>query len=148
MKTTRLLRALLASLLCLPGTLALAQPGPPPGPEGNLGTVDGREIYERLCQGCHMPGGAGARGAAAYPSFVDNPALASSRYMAVTILAGRGNMPAFDLYAQEPDFFEPAFLTDEQVANVVNYIRTSFGNQYDDPISAEDVRALRPHPGE
>ncbi|MBB2974231.1 mono/diheme cytochrome c family protein [Mesorhizobium sp. RMAD-H1] len=34
-------------------------------------------------------------------------------------------------------------LTDEQVAAVVNYIRTQFGNNYKDAAAAEDVKDAR-----
>ena len=30
-------------------------------------------------------------------------------------------------------------MRDHQVAAVVNYIRTNFGNDYNDPVTAEDV---------
>jgi len=30
-------------------------------------TLDGPGIYSHVCQGCHMPGGAGAAGAGHYP---------------------------------------------------------------------------------
>ena len=35
-------------------------------------------------------------------------------------------------------------LSDAQVAAVVNYIRTHFGNQYQDAVSADDVKRVRP----
>src|SRR5277367_1178484 len=60
-----------------------------------LNTTDGRQIYEHVCQGCHMPDAGGAVGAGHYPSLANNPALASRQYMALRILMGRRNMPAF-----------------------------------------------------
>jgi len=39
------------------------------------------------------------------------------------------------------------FLTDLQVANVINHIRTNFGNDYRDPITAAEVKALHPTKG-
>jgi len=42
----------------------------------------------------------------------------------------------------------PAFigskLSDQQIADVVNYIRTHFGNNYTDRVTATDVKAARP----
>ena len=35
-------------------------------------------------------------------------------------------------------------MTDDQVAAVVNYLRTHFGNSYTDPVTAEDVKVVRP----
>lgn len=110
-------------------------------PEGMLGTTSGEAVYTRICQGCHMPDGKGAVGAGAYPAFAGNPKLASSRYMALTILQGRGNMPSFQ--HQPGEFGFGAWLTDVQIANVINHVRTHFGNHYADPISAEEVKSLR-----
>lgn len=122
-----------------------AEPAATPEPDvGMLGDVTGAQIYAQLCQGCHMPEGRGATGAASYPSFAGNPRLASSHYMAVTILQGRGNMPAFAKPVHHEHFFPPTWLTDAQVADVINHIRTNFGNHHTDPITADEVRALHP----
>jgi mono/diheme cytochrome c family protein len=115
-------------------------------PAGMLGTTSGEAVYQQICQGCHMSEGRGAQGAGSYPAFAGNPAVASANYMAVTILNGRRNMPAFARPQRNDNFFGPTWLSDEQIANVINYIRTGFGNDYRDPISAADVRALRPQP--
>ena len=111
---------------------------------GMLGTNDGKQIYQQICQGCHMSEGRGAEGAGHYPAFANNPNLASSPYMVVTILNGRRNMPAFRQPSGNENFFPPVYLTDLQVAAVVNYIRSSFGNHYSDAISADDVAKLKP----
>jgi mono/diheme cytochrome c family protein len=34
-------------------------------------------------------------------------------------------------------------MTDDQVAAVVNYVRTHFGNNYSDAVNAGDVKAVR-----
>ena len=36
----------------------------------------------------------------------------------------------------------PATLTEEQIASVVNYVRSHFGNHYTDLITAAEIRAL------
>jgi mono/diheme cytochrome c family protein len=62
--------------------------------------------------------------------------------MALTILMGRRNMPAFGV-KHAPAFLGPSVtLTDEQIAAVINYVRTNFGNHYNDPITAAEVTAL------
>ena len=116
--------------------------------DASLKTTDGAQIYAQICQGCHMPRGQGAIGAGHYPAFAHNPTMSSASYMALTILGGRRNMPSF-AYKNPGDgelesFIEPVWLTDAQVASVINYIRTHFGNDYKDTVTAEEVRALRP----
>jgi mono/diheme cytochrome c family protein len=107
-------------------------------------TTDGRQIYEHVCQGCHMRDAAGAVGAAHYPALAKNPALASRRYMALTILIGRRNMPAFGAGHAIGFGGPPAVLSEAQIAAVINYVRSHFGNHYKDPITAAEVKALDP----
>lgn len=107
-----------------------------------LATTDGRQIYERICQGCHMPDARGAAGAGNYPALARDPALASRKFMTLTVLNGRRNMPAFSTKHAIGFFFAPITLTDAQVAAVVNYVRTHFGNRYEDLTTAAEVRAL------
>jgi mono/diheme cytochrome c family protein len=105
-------------------------------------TTDGRQIYERICQGCHMADGKGAVGAGRFPALSKDLALSSRQYMALTILAGRRNMPAFG--EKHAIGFEgpPASLSDAQIAAVINYVRTHFDNHYTDRITAAEVTAL------
>jgi mono/diheme cytochrome c family protein len=111
---------------------------PPFSPPGNFifalqfAQKDGATLFHAVCQGCHMPNAKGASGAGSYPALAANPKLASASYPALTVLKGRNNMPAFDL-----------FMSDAQVAEVVNYVRTHFDNHYSDALTAEDVKKLR-----
>ena len=93
---------------------------------------DGKAIYEGICQGCHMPGGKGAVGAGIYPPLAKNPRLETAGYPVSIILNGQKAMPRLGPY-----------LSDQQVASVVNYLRTNFGNRYSDKVTAADVKVLR-----
>ena len=99
---------------------------------GYFSAKTGEGLYGSLCQGCHMPDAKGAAGAAAYPALAANKRLASAAYPAILVLQGHKAMPPF-----------AGNLTDDQIAAVVNYVRTHFGNAYKDPISAATVKALR-----
>jgi len=92
----------------------------------------GETLYAGICQGCHMPNGQGAAGAGRYPALAKNPKLEAAGYPVTMVLRGFNGMPTF---AQR--------LTDAQVAQVVNYVRTHFGNSYTDAVKPEDVKALR-----
>jgi mono/diheme cytochrome c family protein len=107
-----------------------------------LSTNDGRQIFEQVCQGCHMPDARGAVGAGHYPALAQDRTLVSRQYMALTILMGRRNMPAFGAKHAIGFGGPPATLRDEQIAAVINYVRTHFGNRYTDSISAAEVAAL------
>jgi mono/diheme cytochrome c family protein len=99
----------------------------------NAQAADGETIFTHICQGCHMPDGRGAQGAGTYPALAHDAKLTSNAYPVVMLLNGRGAMPPIG-----------QGLTDEQVAGVVNYIRTHFGNDYHDDVTAEQVKAMRP----
>ena len=90
---------------------------------------DGEVIYRTVCQGCHMAGAQGAVGAGAYPALANDPKLAAAGYPVLVVVNGSKGMPPF-----------VAVLDDEQVAAVVNYVRSHFGNSYPDSISPADVR--------
>lgn len=94
--------------------------------------TDGATLYQVICQGCHMPDAKGAQGAGSYPALADNPKLAAAAYPVVMVLHGRNAMPSFE-----------AALSDAQIAAVVNYVRTHFGNQYSDKLTAADVAKFR-----
>ena len=106
--------------------------------------TDGRSIYEHVCRGCHMPDGGGAVGAGRYPALAKDPTLKSREYMVLTVLMGRRNMPAFGARHAIGFTGPPLALSDAQVAAVVNYVRSNFGNQYKDVVNAADVAKLDP----
>src|SRR5581483_538588 len=106
---------------------------------------DGEEIYTHICQGCHMSQGQGARGAGHYPKLAGDPALVSWAFVAVTVLGGRNGMPSFGSPPEGPRDRFIVQLSDQQIADVVNYVRSHFGNRYKDKVTATQVAKL-PHP--
>jgi mono/diheme cytochrome c family protein len=93
----------------------------------------GEQLFANVCQGCHMPDGKGAVGAGTYPSLAGNRNLEAGGYPVYIIVRGQRAMPSFG-----------AMMSDDQVAAVVNYLRTHFGNDYKDAVTAEDVKVVRP----
>jgi mono/diheme cytochrome c family protein len=113
---------------------------------GHVQSTSGELIYQQICQGCHMPDGRGASGAGHYPALAGDRALLSAQFMALTLIEGRRNMPAFGGISQEGFSYIVPTLDDEQIAAVTNYVRTHFGNHFKGTISAAEVKALRrPH---
>ncbi len=107
----------------------------------------GEEVYSHICQACHMPDAQGAVGAGHYPKLAGDPALASWQFMAITVLGGRNGMPAFGEPAHtDPGNFGAVHLSDEKIAEVINYVRSHFGNKYKDKVTAGQIAKL-PHPG-
>jgi mono/diheme cytochrome c family protein len=99
---------------------------------GTYALNGGETIYQGICQGCHMAEAQGAEGAGRYPALASNPRLAGAAYVTHLVLRGQKGMPGFG-----------DNLSDQQVADVVNYVRTHFGNRYDGAVTPADVRAAR-----
>jgi mono/diheme cytochrome c family protein len=110
-----------------------------------IGNASGADIYTHICQGCHMAQGQGAVGAGHYPQLAGDPALVSWQYVALTVLNGKNGMPAFGLPVSQVWKIRSAHLSDAQVAAVVNYVRSHFGNKSKATTTADQVAAL-PHP--
>ncbi|HKT29884.1 cytochrome c [Dyella sp.] len=140
-------RSLLAIMLLLASSsFALAQTsGHTFYTNDTLTSANGEAVFQAICQGCHMPDAKGAIGAGTYPALANNPKLASPQYMAAVILFGRHDMPSFvERPAAHGNFFKDTMLTDAQIAEVINYVRTHFGNHYTNSITAADVAAMHP----
>ena len=102
-----------------------------PGSFWYVPTQGGEALYKEICQACHMPDAKGASGAGAYPSLAANSKLASKTYPVFVVVNGLKAMPPF------------GSLSDRQIADVVNYTRSHFGNRYSDAVTPEEVKALR-----
>lgn len=137
---TRLKASLAAAGLILAALPAAAQQAsdpagvviPPFADPSAFKYVDGKALFESSCQGCHQPGGVGAVGAGQYPALAGNANLEAAGYPIMLILHGQKGMPALGEY-----------FDDAQVAAIVNYIRSNFGNHYTDQATAQDVADLR-----
>jgi mono/diheme cytochrome c family protein len=99
---------------------------------GKFGEKTGESLYRNVCAACHMPDAGGAVGAGYYPALAKNERLEASGYPLYVVMNGLNGMPAFG-----------GMMSDSQVADVVNYVRTHFGNSYADAVTVEDVKALR-----
>jgi mono/diheme cytochrome c family protein len=136
--------AMIAGCLALTGTLAAsagaqtaAPAASPVGADADSASTDfggptGEQLYMRVCAACHMPDAKGAEGAGFYPALAANPRLGSGGYPVYVVMNGMNGMPPLG-----------ELMTDEQVADVVNYVRTHFGNDYQDAVLPADVSALR-----
>ena len=99
---------------------------------GKFPQQSGEDLYTHICQGCHMPDAKGAIGAGAYPALASNPRLAAAVYPITVVLRGQRAMISLG-----------ESLDDQQVASVLNYVRTHFGNRYKDVVTPAMVAARR-----
>ncbi len=120
-----------AALIALAASPALAGDS-----AGGVGTrtpppQTGEQIYRQVCQACHMADGKGGTGAATIASLASNPKLKFAAYPITIVAKGKGAMPWLN------DILSPA-----QIAAVVGYVRTHFGNGYADPVSEAEVAKI------
>lgn len=131
---TALRNALLGGVFVLAmatGAFAQSADGTFSSPQ-RYGPKDGAVLYKTSCQACHMAQGEGAQGAGIYPPLAKNVKLRTARYPVFVVTNGQKGMPPFG-----------PMMNDDQIAAVVNYIRTNLGNEYKDAVSAADVKAIR-----
>jgi mono/diheme cytochrome c family protein len=129
--------AVVVGLACCPLTSSGEPVGhaerPSLSPNYRFTETTGDDLFASVCQGCHMPDGNGAVGAGSYPALTNDGNLEAKGYPVYVIVRGQRAMPPVG-----------ALMNDDQVAAVVNYVRTHFGNHFEDSVSAEDVKAVRP----
>jgi mono/diheme cytochrome c family protein len=112
---------------------AYAQGAGAGGGRGGFTEQGGEAIFKNVCQGCHLAQAQGAVGAGMYPALAKNSKLETAGYPVSVVVNGQKAMPAFG-----------GMFSDQQVADVVNYVRTHFGNNYKDKVTPADVKAARP----
>lgn len=109
-------RWLFTSVLALSFMFAAAQEGP-----------DGKGLYDANCAVCHGATGQGSVG----PALAGNSNLTDPDYHIRQILRGGNSMPSF-----------AKSLSDDDIAAIATFERTSWGNDFD-PITSEQVAAVR-----
>jgi len=124
-------RLLLLIGLALTVIAAPAVADEPGGVSNPSAPVTGEQVYTQVCQACHMANAKGGQGAAVIPALADNPRLSVAAYPISMVVKGRGAMPGFT------DILNPT-----QIANVVGYVRTHFGNAYAKPVTPEEVAKI------
>lgn len=132
------------------GSLALSSPihagylkdlagNPPPAPS------PGEELYRQACLACHQPEGKGLPGV--YPALAESDWLAGDpdRLIKVVLHGLSGPITVNgERFVSEAEVPMPSFeaLSDSEIADVLTYLRTHFGNQ-SDAIEADHVGRIR-----
>ncbi|WP_298291474.1 cytochrome c [Novosphingobium sp.] len=122
---------LASAAITLAAAITFAAPGAAQD-RGGSSTVEvsaeGKELYEQICQACHMADAkGGGQTGAMIPALAGNPRLADKDYPSIILLKGRGGMPWFT-----------DILTRPQIAAVLNYVRGHF-NDYHDEVTVADL---------
>ena len=115
-----------------PGTEATtgAEGAASPGAMAAAGNAsDGAKVYQTNCSSCHQSTGAGVPGT--FPPLADNPAVAGDAKTVIHIvkygLTGKVDVKGTTYNGQMPAWGTQ--LSNADIANVVTYIRSSWGNK-------------------
>jgi mono/diheme cytochrome c family protein len=117
-----------------PGAAPAARPAPP---------AAGAPLYAAHCAACHGPAGGGVP--PIFPALAGNPVMNSASPVSLIRITLAGSTPVATAAGGPPGPPMPAYaaqLDDRQVADLVGYIRGSWGNQ-GGPVTAKDVAAVR-----
>jgi mono/diheme cytochrome c family protein len=123
------------------GTPAAA-PAPDPGVNGAELVAKGKMQYMMVCVACHQPTGMGLP--MVFPPLVKSPYVSGSpeRFAAIIL---KGNAGPFVVDGKNYNNMMPpqeAMLTDEKIAQIMSYTRSTFGNSAP-PVPPEVVAATR-----
>lgn len=122
---------------------------PPPEPENAPLTADtnqmfseGRRVYDKHCSNCH--GAAGRGKPPHYPPLANNQSIEMASAVNPIRMVLNGGYPPGTRKNPMPYGMPPfaQFLSDGEIAAVVTYIRTAWGNR-GAPVTTREVNALR-----
>jgi nitrite reductase (NO-forming) len=100
----------------------------------------GKEVYALNCQSCHMEKGEGLEGV--YPPLAKTNYLKDTKKLIEIVLKGQSGEIMVNGKKYNTDMPAQAYLTDEQIADVLTYVRSSWGNKYP-AVKPTQVKAQR-----
>ena len=102
----------------------------------------GKEVYTTFCQNCHMEDGQGIAGT--------NPPLAKSDYLKhpvndliLLVLKGQVGKVKVNGVTYDTPMLPLDYMTDEQIADALNYAKNSWGNKSAIAIIPAQVKKMR-----
>ena len=125
-----------------PAPKAEAKPAPKPAPEVKATAKTGEQVYTQVCVTCHQANGEGMTGV--YPPLAGSEWMAKSNETLIKIVL-HGLMGEIEVKgAKYNNVMSPwgSALNDEEIANVLTYVRSSWGNT-GDAVKADEVKAVR-----
>jgi mono/diheme cytochrome c family protein len=102
----------------------------------------GKEIYSGNCSSCHMEKGEGVEGT--FPPLVKSSYVTGDTGQLINILLqGQSGEITVDGKSYSMDMPAQSHLSDEEIADVLNFIRSSWGNKTKKAVLAADVKEKR-----
>lgn len=102
--------------------------------------ANGKEIYDNFCINCHMANGKGVTNV--FPPLADSDYLRDDQLKSIKAVKHGMSGKIIVNGITYNSVMTPLGLSDEEVADVMNYINNSWGNTIDNFITAEKVSKL------
>ncbi len=113
----------------------------PPQDEVSKSIERGKEVYTAQCMSCHMANGEGLTGV--YPPLAGSDHLTKNQDKSIKILlTGQNEEITVNGIKYSVPMAAMNSLTDQQIADVLNYVGRSWGNQFD-AVTPAQVKSKR-----
>lgn len=96
----------------------------------------GKALYMTYCLSCHMMQGEGVEGV--FPPLVKNPNMAQKERMVQVLLKGMRGPVTVNGKTYDTEM-APTVLTDQEAADLINYMRNAWGNKAS-PVLPKDIQ--------
>jgi len=108
-------------------------------PTSMVATVDGEAIFKKTCITCHMANGEGVPNT--FPPLAKSDFLANRENVIHQVLKGKTGELVVNGVTYN-NTMPPQALNDEEIAAVLTYVYSNFGNQ-GEPVTVDEVKAVR-----
>lgn len=100
----------------------------------------GAGLYNNFCASCHLAGGEGIKGV--FPPLKDSDWLKNNQKESIHAIKF-GLKGPIKVNGIEYDNLMPALgLSDQEIADIMNYINNTWGNNFGEQVTEEDVAAI------
>jgi len=124
-------------ILCVLTFLASCDTAHSPAPQALVG----KDLYEHYCSACHQADGQGIPGI--WPPLAKSDYLMTDKSSAIeTVLNGGRGPTVVNGQTYTRDMGPVGWLQDDQIALILSYVLSSWGNQ-GDPVSVDEVSKVR-----
>ena len=105
----------------------------------NQQTHSGADLYKKYCKSCHKPDGTGTKN---IPPLAQSDYLLKNKVLPIKALLFGLKKPIIVNGEEYDKKMPPTKLTDEEIAEVLNYVRNQWGNKAE-AITPTEVAAIR-----
>jgi mono/diheme cytochrome c family protein len=101
----------------------------------------GNVVYDNFCMRCHLPDGSGVEGV--YPPLLNSNWLSDKRTESIKAVK-YGLKGEIEVNGETyTNMMAPMGLSDQEVADVMNYIMNNFENEQKNPVTPAEVQAIK-----